>query len=96
MNFSQLLSLFPGEPGLEGLEHPQLLSVLGQHLVLVPGQTRHRAIETQAAGRTAISKVSTVRPQREGGCCSYLACIWYVIMTRSGVRWIMLHSEFST
>lgn len=29
-------------------------------------------------------------------CCVYLACIWYVIMTRSGVRWIMLHSEFST
>ena len=26
----------------------------------------------------------------------YLVCIWYVIMTRSGVCWIMLHSEFST
>lgn len=26
----------------------------------------------------------------------YLVCIWYVIMTRSGVCWIMFHSEFST
>lgn len=40
MNFGQLLSLFLAEPRLEGLEHPEFLSVFCQHLILVPGQTR--------------------------------------------------------
>lgn len=39
MNFSQLLSLFLAEPRLEGLEHPEFLSVFCQHLILVPGCT---------------------------------------------------------
>lgn len=46
MNFSQLLSLLLGEPGLEGLKHPQLLSVFSQNLVLVPGRTRSGDVRT--------------------------------------------------
>lgn len=42
MNFSQLLSLFLGEPRLEGLKHPEFLPVFCQHLSLVPAQTRYR------------------------------------------------------
>lgn len=48
MNFSQLLPLLLGEPGLEGLKHPELLPVFCQHLVLVPGQTEYRT-EQKAA-----------------------------------------------
>ncbi len=39
-----------------------------------------------------VSEMETVRVVL----CVYLVCIWYVIMTCSGVCWIMLHSEFST
>lgn len=42
MNLGQLLPLLLGEPRLEGLQHPQLLPVLGQHLSLVPGGARRQ------------------------------------------------------
>lgn len=37
MDAIQFLSLLRGKPGLEGLKQPQLLPVLCQHLILVPG-----------------------------------------------------------
>ena len=48
MDLSQLLSLLLGEPGLEGLKHPQLLPVFWQHLILVPGRDEKPSSKNKA------------------------------------------------
>ena len=73
--------------------HFQAFSFAG-HISIGDARSSCFLTDVKGLNATDISLYWERKHQEKCGCV-YLVWIWYVIMTRSGVFWIMLHREFS-